>query len=107
MKSLNSAINIAERNRIITFGIIPSSAETGFGYIESFQNLDLKTFEGREIKRFIEKPEKKIAESYLKDNRYSWNSGMFVFKSSVIKGVRNLCARNNRMLQKFLKQFCK
>ena len=84
LKSLNSAINIAERNRIITFGIIPTSAETGFGYIESFQNLDLKTLEGSEIKRFIEKPEKKLAESYLKDNRYSWNSGMFVFKSSVI-----------------------
>ena len=45
---LNSAINIAERNRIITFGIIPTSTETGFGYIESFQNLDLKTLEGRE-----------------------------------------------------------
>jgi len=84
LKSLNSAIKIAENNKIIAFGIIPTSAETGYGYIESTENLDLKTFEGREIKRFIEKPEKKIAESYLKDNRYSWNSGMFVFKSSVI-----------------------
>ena len=84
LKSLNSAINIAERNRIITFGIIPKSPETGFGYIESSENLDLKTLEGKEIKRFIEKPEKKLAESYLKNNRYSWNSGMFVFKSSVI-----------------------
>ena len=84
LKSLNSAINIAEKNKIITFGIKPTSAETGYGYIESAENLDYKTISGSEIKRFIEKPEKKIAESYLKDNRYSWNSGMFVFKASVI-----------------------
>ncbi len=84
LKSLNSAINIADKNKIVTFGIKPTSAETGYGYIESSDNLELKTLGGKEIKRFIEKPEKKIAESYLKDNRYFWNSGMFVFKSSVI-----------------------
>ena len=84
LKSLNSAINIAEKNKIITFGIIPTSAETGYGYIESAGNLDITTFGGSKIKRFIEKPEKKIAESYLKENRYLWNSGMFVFKSSLI-----------------------
>jgi mannose-1-phosphate guanylyltransferase len=84
LKSLNSAISIAKKNKIITFGIKPTSAETGYGYIQSAENLDLKTLEGSEIKGFIEKPEKKIAERYLRDDRYSWNSGMFVFKASVI-----------------------
>ena len=83
-KSLNSAINVANKNKISTFGIVPSSAETGYGYIESTKDLNLKTLEGSEIKRFIEKPEKKIAEKLFKDKRYLWNSGMFVFKASVI-----------------------
>jgi len=90
IKSLNSAINLAISNRISTFGIIPSSAETGYGYIESTENLNLETLEGSEIKRFIEKPEKQIAERFVKDKRYSWNSGMFVFKASaIIKELEN------------------
>ena len=84
MKSLDSAINLANSNKIATFGIIPTSAETGYGYIESTENLNLETLEGSAIKRFIEKPEKQIAERFVKDKRYSWNSGMFVFKASVI-----------------------
>ena len=84
LKSLNSATKIADKNKIITFGIIPTSAETGYGYIESVKNLNLKTLEGSDIVRFIEKPKKSIAEKFLKDDRYSWNSGMFVFKASVI-----------------------
>ena len=81
---MNSAINIANKNKITTFGIIPTSAETGYGYIESADNLNLKTLEGSKIKRFIEKPEKQVAEKFLKDKRFSWNSGMFVFKASVM-----------------------
>ena len=84
LKSLNSAINLAYSDKISTFGIIPTSAETGYGYIESTDNLDLETLAGSKIERFIEKPDKRIAERFVKDKRYSWNSGMFVFKASVI-----------------------
>ncbi len=84
LKSIDSAINLAKENKIVTFGIIPTSPETGYGYIESFQKLNIETLEGSDIKNFIEKPKKNIAEQFLKDKRYSWNSGMFVFKASVI-----------------------
>ena len=84
LDSLDSAINHARQNKVVTFGVIPTSAETGYGYIESFQELNVQTLEGCEIKRFIEKPKKSIAEEFIKDSRYSWNSGMFVFKASVI-----------------------
>ena len=84
IKSLESAIDMAKNNKISTFGIIPTSAETGYGYIESTNNLNLKTLEGSKIKRFIEKPDKQIAETFLKDKRFSWNSGMFVFKASIM-----------------------
>ena len=84
LKSLDSAIDLARQNKVVTFGVIPTSAETGYGYIESFQELNVQTLEGCEIKRFIEKPQKSVAEKFLKDTRYSWNSGMFVFKARVI-----------------------
>ena len=84
LRSINSAINLAKEDKLVTFGIIPTSPETGYGYIESSQKLNTKTLEGSDIKNFIEKPKKNIAEKFLKDKRYSWNSGMFVFKASVI-----------------------
>ena len=46
LKSIDSAINLAKENKIVTFGIIPTSPETGYGYIESFQKLNIETLEG-------------------------------------------------------------
>ena len=55
-KSLSNAINLAEKGRIVTFGVKPFSPNTGFGYIESQEPLDYKNFEGCNIHKFIEKP---------------------------------------------------
>ena len=82
LKSIDSAINLALKDRLVTFGVIPTSAETGFGYIESFKKLNIETYQGSEISQFIEKPNKKLAEKLILDKRYSWNSGMFIFKAS-------------------------
>jgi len=62
---------------LVTFGIRPSCPETGYGYICCGEKLDEKTFQ---VEKFVEKPDLKTAESYIKDARYLWNSGMFVFK---------------------------
>ena len=83
-KSLSNAFDLAEKGRLVTFGVMPSSPKTGFGYIESEYKLNYKTFEGCNIKKFIEKPSLEKAKSFLLDKRYSWNSGMFVFKASTI-----------------------
>lgn len=68
------AQNIAKNNKIALFGIRPTSAHTGYGYI---YNKDSAL-------KFIEKPDKKNAESFLKNGNYFWNSGMFCFKSGVL-----------------------
>ena len=61
-----------------TFGITPNRAEIGYGYIQREYKID--EIEGAyNIKRFVEKPEKKEAEQYLADGGYDWNSGMFLF----------------------------
>ncbi len=84
LKSLSIAINLAKEDKLVTFGVIPTSAEIGYGYIKSKQELESKNVEFSEIVDFLEKPSKKIAEKLIKDKRYSWNSGMFVFKAKNI-----------------------
>ena len=66
-KGLQKAFELANKGRIVTFGIKPSSPNTGFGYIESKIPLDFETAEGLDIKRFIEKPNRSLAEKFVLD----------------------------------------
>ena len=83
-KGLQHALKLASQGRIVTFGIKPTFPNTGFGYIQSKKPLNFKTAEGCEIKSFIEKPTLSLAKEFLLDEKYTWNSGMFVFKASTI-----------------------
>jgi mannose-1-phosphate guanylyltransferase/mannose-6-phosphate isomerase len=71
----------AEKNKVVTLGIMPRYPETGYGYIQSSQELgqekNLKAFS---VKRFHEKPDLKKAEEFIKQGGFSWNAGIFVFK---------------------------
>jgi mannose-1-phosphate guanylyltransferase len=73
-ESITKAMELANKNYLVTFGIKPHYAETGFGYIEA---------QGNDVKSFKEKPNLATAESYLKLGNYFWNSGMFCFKAGV------------------------
>tara|TARA_B100000965_G_scaffold251330_1_gene211410 strand:- start:2274 stop:3725 length:1452 start_codon:yes stop_codon:yes gene_type:complete len=84
-KVIQSAKTYANQGRLVTFGIVPTSAETGYGYIEAKESLQKKdNITGLEIEKFIEKPTREVAEELIKDCRYTWNSGMFLFKASSI-----------------------
>ena len=54
IESLSSAINLAKKGRIVTFGIIPKYPETGFGYIEAYEELNINSLEGSNIKKFYQ-----------------------------------------------------
>jgi mannose-1-phosphate guanylyltransferase len=73
----------AEAGALVTFGIVPSAPETGYGYIEAAESLT-----GAQapvpIARFVEKPDRATAEQFLATGRFTWNSGMFLFKASAI-----------------------
>jgi len=73
-KAVKEAKELASQGHLVTFGIKPSYAETGYGYIEA---------NGTDVESFKEKPDSKTAESYLKAGNYFWNSGMFCFKAGV------------------------
>ena len=82
-KTLTLAIEAASKtNDLITFGIVPTHIETGYGYIECGNTAPTLSPAPIEVKRFTEKPDKTTAESYLTSGKHLWNSGMFVFKAN-------------------------
>ena len=72
-----TAVAVAEQGKLVTFGVVPSTPETGYGYIRCGKSLG----PAFEIDRFIEKPDRKTAEGFLTSGGYLWNSGMFLFKA--------------------------
>ncbi|MCK7594476.1 mannose-1-phosphate guanylyltransferase/mannose-6-phosphate isomerase [Pseudomarimonas salicorniae] len=66
-----------ERGTLVTFGIVPARAETGYGYIKASGSG-----ESMPVERFVEKPNSTTAEAYLAEGGYFWNSGMFLFRAS-------------------------
>ena len=87
---IEKALEYVENGSVVTFGIIPTSPEVGYGYIKSKDSLDEKQIKGSKIVCFFEKPDKNKAEIFIKDNRFTWNSGIFMFKASLIlKELKN------------------
>ncbi len=83
----------AEAGRLVSFGIVPTAPETGYGYIEAAEALDTKKeAKAVPIARFVEKPNREAAEQFLASGRFTWNSGMFLFKASaILSELERLC----------------
>jgi len=85
--SVSLAATLAKQGYLVTFGIKPIRPETGYGYIRPNRNVTLKkqgTLKGHPISLFVEKPNAAKAAQYLKAGDYYWNSGMFIWRASVI-----------------------
>jgi len=76
---VRKSVPLAEDGKLVTFGIVPSHAETGYGYIHKGNACFDVAFE---VSQFVEKPNLETAETYLSSGEYLWNSGMFMFKAS-------------------------
>jgi len=79
-ETLETAKPFAESGKLVTFGIVPTKPETGYGYIRGGQEIDESGLYS--VDTFVEKPNHALAEQYLKDGGYYWNSGMFMFTAS-------------------------
>ncbi len=77
---IDTGLKFAEKNKLVTFGVIPKSPEIGYGYIKAKKPVE-DNVEGFDIESFTEKPDLETAQKLIKDNRYTWNSGMFMFKA--------------------------
>ncbi|TXI79882.1 MAG: mannose-1-phosphate guanylyltransferase/mannose-6-phosphate isomerase, partial [Dechloromonas sp.] len=74
---VQAALPAAREGRLVTFGIVPTAPETGYGYIQAAAGEGV-----RAVAQFVEKPDRQTAERYLASGAYFWNSGMFLFRAS-------------------------
>ena len=79
-KAIDTACKISEEGRLVTFGVIPTSPETGYGYIKTDKSINLNSLEALNVSDFIEKPNKKDAEEFISNERFLWNSGCLCLK---------------------------
>jgi mannose-1-phosphate guanylyltransferase len=77
--SVSKALPFAEQGKLVTFGIVPTGPETGYGYIERGAEQGDSGFD---VARFVEKPDASTAQEYIDSGKFYWNSGMFLFKAS-------------------------
>ena len=77
--AVSKANELAMDGNLVTFGIVPDQAHTGYGYIKGGEAIDV----GMKVDEFVEKPDLATAQQYVDSGNYFWNSGMFMFKASV------------------------
>jgi mannose-1-phosphate guanylyltransferase len=77
--AVEKAIPLAEAGKLVTFGIVPTEAHTGYGYIKRGESVNEHGFQ---VDAFVEKPNAKIASEYFEGKEHYWNSGMFLMKAS-------------------------
>ncbi|BCK15022.1 TPA: mannose-1-phosphate guanylyltransferase/mannose-6-phosphate isomerase [Vibrio cholerae] len=78
-QAVKNAVKPAEQGMLVTFGIVPTAPETGYGYIKQGEVVGETAYR---VAQFVEKPNLATAEQYLASGEYYWNSGMFLFKAS-------------------------
>ncbi len=87
--AIKNSINLALKDNLIIFGVPPTYPSTGYGYIKSEDQLNEDEYFASKVDHFIEKPDVQTAHSFIRDKKYSWNSGMFVFKAtSILNEIR-------------------
>lgn len=80
-------VRLAEEGRLVTFGVLPSRPETGYGYVQPDRRKPLGSrgeLTGYPVARFVEKPDAKTAARYLKSGNFYWNSGIFLWRAATI-----------------------
>ena len=77
--AVSKAVPLAQQGRLVTFGVVPTSPETGYGYIKCGAALDPDLYD---LERFVEKPDAATAQAYVDSGNYLWNSGMFLLQAA-------------------------
>lgn len=78
-ETINNSITLANDGKLVTFGVVPTEPNTGYGYIKRGMEVGA----GFEVESFIEKPDQETAQGYFSSKEFLWNSGMFMFKASI------------------------
>jgi mannose-1-phosphate guanylyltransferase len=85
LSAVAEAVEVAQKDYLVTIGIAPSHPSTGFGYVRLGDNLGLKDApNARLVSSFKEKPDARTAAAYIATGKYRWNAGMFVTKATFL-----------------------
>jgi mannose-1-phosphate guanylyltransferase len=102
LRNLRQAAGAAGRGNLVVFGVRPTRAETGYGYVHAGGRERASGSGVLRVKRFVEKPDRRTAERFLRSGEYYWNSGMFVWRVDVfLDGVRRHMPALHRNLVRF------
>lgn len=102
IKILKTAVEVAQDNsNLVTLGIQPTYPETGYGYIESTNQVQqINELDVHKVNKFVEKPNLETAQSYLESGNFFWNSGIFVWKTGTIRSyIKNLMPEMHDILE--------
>jgi len=89
IKVINKGIKYAMNDKLVTFGIIPTSPKTEYGYIKAENPFIEEKIEAENIIEFTEKPNIETAKKFIQDKRFTWNSGIFMFKANTLLNEMN------------------
>lgn len=82
LDAVSRGASLAEAGKLVTFGVLPSGPETGYGYVKRGERLPGS--DAFAVERFVEKPDLETAKSYLAEGGYDWNAGIFMFRADTI-----------------------
>ena len=92
--NLRAGYDAANAGKLVTFGVVPDRAETGYGYLELFEAFHTQRAAVQPLKAFVEKPDLQTAEQFLKTDRHLWNAGIFMFRvAEILEAFEVLCPR--------------
>ena len=91
--AVGKAIPLAQQGRLMTFGVVPSGPETGYGYIKCGATIEADLYD---LERFVEKPDADTAQAYVESGNYLWNSGMFLMRA--VSYLEELALHNPQMM---------
>lgn len=104
-EAVSFAAEAAQKGELVTFGIKPTSPDTGFGYIEVTTESEQSTYNSIKVKRFVEKPDVSTAQQYVLSDLFFWNAGMFCFKAGSL--LNELELHSNDIFQKIIEAYDK
>lgn len=89
-RAVTAGADLARAGKLVTFGVVPSAPETGYGYIK--RGAAIEGSSGFAVARFVEKPDQARAECYLAEGGYDWNAGIFMFRADrILEEMRVHC----------------
>ena len=92
--AIKTASRAASDGQIVTFGVTPTRPETGYGYLEMFDEITSSANHAQPLKSFVEKPDAETAKEFFHGKRHLWNAGIFMFRvEEILEAFEVLCPR--------------